>query len=443
MQAAVANASRRALEHSSRNPAVVAALEAFSDRVLSFAQGAEEILEPAERFPDEGGLHLAAAFFWLFGQTPEAQSNASRHIASAHAAEATLNPRERAWLRALESWHAKSFDAAAAAFENITQSFADDLLALRAAEFLYYVMGQQYSGPRFLAHTERMAECHREDPDFLAMHAFANELCGRMDLARTHAEQALRLRARNPWAQHALAHVMLWEGDSESAASLMDAWLEQWPFVARTIHCHNAWHVALMHLDRRESTRAFAVFHDHVWDKTPDYVVEQLDSIAFLWRAEMADVPVESARWRAILPHIRPVCATLFMPFATAHYAFALARGGDTDAVAELLRIADDRAAQGDAEAVRVWQPAGRGIVRAAAALGFGNAREAADAFEPAMPYMTRIGGSDAQDDLFRFAYIDSLRHCGRRAEAAACLQERLSRIPASPLEERLLAALT
>ena len=66
--------------------------------------------------------------------------------------------RERAWLRALESWHAKSFDAAAAAFENITQSFAGDLLALRAAEFLYYVLGQQHSGPRFLAHTERMAE---------------------------------------------------------------------------------------------------------------------------------------------------------------------------------------------------------------------------------------------------------------------------------------------
>ena len=81
--------------------------------------------------------------------------------------------------------------------------------------------------------------------------------------------------------------------------------------------------------------------------------------------------------------------------------------------------------------------------MHAAAALGLGNAREAAGAIEPAMPYMTRIGGSDAQDDLFRFAYIDSLRHCGRRAEAAAFLRERLSRKPASPLEERLLAALT
>lgn len=437
------NGSRRAVEHSTRNLTVVTALQDFSSRVLALAEGAEAILEVAQRFPAEGSLRLAASFFWLFAQTPDAQAEAARHIAAARATAAILNGRELAWLGALETWHAKSFDSAATAFEDITKSWPDDLLALRAAEFLYYVLGQQYSGPRFLAHTARLAQRHGEDPDFLAMHAFANELCGRLDVARSHAEHALGLRARNPWAQHALAHVMLWEGDSDSAAVLMDGWLEQWPHVARTAHCHNAWHLALMHLDRMESARAFEVFDAHVWAKTPDYVVEQLDSIAFLWRAEMANVPVEPARWEALVAHVHPVCATLFMPFATAHYIYALARAGDIASVQMLVGIADDRAACDDAEAVRVWRTGGRGIVRAAAALGSGNAREAADAFAPAMPYMTRIGGSDAQDDLFRFAYIDSLRRCGRRADAAAYLNERLSRKPASPLEHRLLMALS
>lgn len=66
-----------------------------------------------------------------------------------------------------------------------------------------------------------------EDPDFLAIHALANELCGRMDLARIHAEHALRLRATNPWAQHALEHVLLWEGNQDAAAIRMDGWLDQ------------------------------------------------------------------------------------------------------------------------------------------------------------------------------------------------------------------------
>ena len=130
------------------------------------------------------------------------------------------------------------------------------------------------------------------------------------------------------------------------------------------------------------------------------------------------------------------------MPFATAHYAYALARGGDTDAVASLLRITAARAADPDAEACRVWAPVGADVVNAAAALGAGRATEAAALFERAMPRMTCIGGSDAQDDLFRFAHIDSLRRAGRRADACAALRSRLEHKPASPLERELLGAL-
>ena len=434
--------SARGLDYSTTEPAVAAALDDFTDRLLHVDPGAERILTVVQDFPHEAGLRVAAAFFFLFGQTPDAQREADDHLAEARRHLSRLNARERAWVRGLELWQQKAFDAAATAFEEITRGWPQDLLGLRAAEFLYYVLGQQYSGPRFIAHTERMAPLHGDDSDFLAIHAFANELCGHMHAARTHADRALALRAGNPWAQHALAHVLLWEGNTDSAAKLMDGWLAQWPLVARAVHCHNAWHVAVMHLDRLENDRAYAVYDAHVWGKTPEYVVEQLDAIAFLWRAEMAGVAVDAARWHSILPYIRPVCTTLFMPFATAHYAYALARGGDTATVAALLAATQARAADDDAEAVQVWQPVGRHVVNAAAALGAGDAHAAAASFDAAMPAITRIGGSDAQDDLFRFAYIDSLKRADRRADAAAFLNERLARKRASPLETQLLAAL-
>src|SRR6516164_6165044 len=88
-----------------------------------------------------------------------------------------------------------------------------DLLTAKIAEFLYYVLGQQYMGPRFRAHMRRLeGAAHAGDPDFLAMAAFASELCGDYVAAEALAERALGIEPRNPWAQHALSHVLIRQG---------------------------------------------------------------------------------------------------------------------------------------------------------------------------------------------------------------------------------------
>lgn len=434
-------AEERFLPVSTNEPEVAEACRDFYARLLRIEPGVEGILETAQRFPDEPVLDLAGAFLWLFGQTPEAQERAGEYLTRVEAQTGRLDAREKAWVGALRLWHGRAFDAAAGAFEEITSAWPKDLPAAKAAEFLYYILGQQESGPRFLAHMERLAGYHRDDPDFLAMWAFAFELCGRAEEAREKAEEALAITPFNPWAQHALEHVLLWEGSPDAAVDRMEAWLGTWDRAGRVIHCHNAWHVALMHLDRLAVERAFAVYDGHVWGFAPEMVVEQLDGIAFLWRAEMAGVEVDAARYRAIVPHVVPLAGTLFMPFVSAHYAYALARAGEREALEDLLARVDARAAAEDAEARRVWAPVGRAIIRGTAALGAGEAGAAAGWLDPVMDRMTRIGGSDAQDDLFRFAHWDSLRRAGRKADARVLLERRLGQKRPSPLEEQLLAA--
>lgn len=431
----------RFLPVTTNEPEVAQACQRFYARLLRIDQGVEEILETERRFPEEPVLDLACAFLWLFGQTPEAQKHAAGHLTKAARLAGRLTAREKAWLGALELWQKRAFGRAAEAFEEITTTWPRDLPAAKAAEFLYYILGQQESGPRFLAHMERLAPCHRNDPDFLAMWAFAHELCGAAEAARERAEEALALTPFNPWAQHALEHVVLWEGSPDGAVDRLESWLDTWDRAGRVIHCHNAWHVALMHLDRLAVERAWAVYDGHVWGHAPEMVVEQLDGIAFLWRAEMADVGVDAARYRAIVPHVQPLAGLLFMPFVSAHYAYALARAGEREALEDLLARVDARAADEDAEARRVWAPVGRAIIRGSAALGADDAGTAADWFDPVMDRMTRIGGSDAQDDLFRFAHWDSLRRAGRKADARALLERRLGQKRPSPLEERLLVA--
>ena len=80
----------------------------------------------------------------------------------------------------------------------------------------------------------------------------------------------------------------------------------------------------------------------------------------------------------------------------------------------------------------------GRPIAEAAAVFGAGDRARAAQLLDPVMPMMTWIGGSDAQDDLFRQAYLRSLQAAGRRAEAATYFE----RITAGKSRTRLDHAL-
>ena len=429
------------LPASATDPLTAEATRVFYARFLRLDPGVETILESVRQFPEDPAIRLACAFLWLFGQTPEAQQQSGEHLARLETLSGRLNAREKAWLAAMKLWHARCFEAATRAFEAITTQWPGDLPAAKAAEFLYYILGQQESGPRFLAHMERLAPHHPGDPDFLAMKAFAHELCGQIRPAHDLAEEALERAPLNPWAHHALEHALLWEGSPEEAVARLESWLALWEQSGRFIHCHNAWHVALMHLDRLAPERAFAVYDRHVWSERPGMVVEQLDAISFLWRAEMAGVAVDPARYRALVPHFQALAKTLFMPFVTAHYAYALARAGEGEALEGLLRQVDERSAKDDADARYAWAPVGRSIIHGVAALGGGDAAGAARWMDPVMDRMTRIGGSDAQGDLFRFAHWESLRGAGRRADARAVLERRLGLKRPSPLEAQLLAS--
>jgi len=426
---------------SATDPLTAEACRVFYARFLRLDPGVETILETVRQFPEDPAIRLACAFLWLFGQTPEAQRQSGEHLDRLEALSGTITAREKAWLGAMRLWHGRSFEAATRAFEAITAQWPADLPAAKAAEFLYYILGQQESGPRFLAHMERLAAHHPGDPDFLAMKAFAHELCGQVGPAHDLAEEALERAPLNPWAHHALEHALLWEGSPEEAVDRLESWLELWEQSGRFIYCHNAWHVALMHLDRLAPERAFAIYDRHVWSERPVMVVEQLDAISFLWRAEMAGVAVDPARYQALVPHFRSLADTLFMPFVTAQYAYAFARAGEREALEGVLRRVDERAAQDDPDARHAWAPVGRSIIRGVAALGEGDAAAAAQWMDPVMDRMTRIGGSDAQDDLFRFAHWESLRQAGRRADARAVLERRLALKRPSPLERELLAS--
>jgi tetratricopeptide (TPR) repeat protein len=407
----------RGLDVTGDNATAVAAADDFAARLLRLDQGVEAIVDAAKRWPETPIVQLYAATFWLYGQTDDALETAAVHLRACDAL--AMNTRERTLHRALALWHGNDNLRAVEAMEAITTEWPGDLLTAKIAEFLYYVLGQQYMGPRFRAHMRRLEGAHAADPDFLAMTAFASELCSDYGAAEAVAERALAIEPRNPWAQHALSHVLIRQGRVAEGLAHLESFLPLLATCGRPIHCHDAWHLALLHLEQLDVAAAMRVFRTHIWGITPDFVVEQLDAIALLWRIEMAAGPMD-AQWPSIAEHIAPRALETFMPFMNAHYVYALARAGQADAVEAALAGVHARSVADDEEAKRVWAPVGRAVIEAAAAFGAGDRARAAALLDPVMPMMTSIGGSDAQDDLFRQTYLRSLQAAGRHVEAAA-----------------------
>ena len=409
----------RGLPVTARSAAEIAALDYFVARLARIDRGAEAILEAARIFPETPMVQLCAAAFCLFGQTPASEKAAAAYLDAGAPLLPSAHDRERRFHHALTRWLHRDHLAAAAALEEMTLQWPRDLLAAKIAEFLYYVLGQQQEGPRFLLHMKRLAEANAGDPDFLAAFAFAHELCGEADMAERIAQQALDIDIHTPWAHHCLAHVYLRRGAAEEGVRRLQEFLPLWMGGGRVIHCHNAWHLGVAYLETLALEPAQDMLRHHVWGIAPDFVGEIVDAIALAWRIEMAGGRAD-ALWPTFADHATAHAGECYMPFLNAHFAFALARAGRNGAVANCLARMRERAAADDAEAWRTWRPMGVALVEAAAAFGRGEAGRSADLLGPIIEKVTFGGGSDAQVDLFRQTYFQSLPGANRRADAKA-----------------------
>lgn len=430
-------ADARGLELSDADRNEVEAINHFTSRLLRLQNGVEEILTAAERSPSSPMVRLLAGAFCLFGQTNPSVAAGAEHLAAVDLQAA--NERQRMLHAALTFWARSEFLRAVEALEELTARWPADLLSAKFAEFLYYVLGQQHMGARFRAHMERIRPVNEDDPDFLGMASFAAELCGDFDAAERTAERSLSIEPRNAWAQHALAHVLIRLGRVEEGRARMEAFLPELEKCQRLIHSHDAWHLALLHLEEMNAEAALEIHRRHVWGFAPDLVGEQIDAIALLWRMELAGFSMDS-EWDGIADHVEARVGEAFMPFLSAHHVYALVRAGRDEAAEKCLETVRERSLRDDEEGRRVWAGAGRAIVEATAEFARGSARRAAELLDPAMSDMTRIGGSDAQDDLFRQMYVRTLQRSGRRADATAYFERIIGDKILTPLDRALAA---
>jgi len=412
-------------------------LDEFATEFLAARDGAARIFDLARDHPGCALAQAYAAAMTLYSQSrAEIDRTARPLLERASALSAGLTARESLLVDALLAWVRDDVQTAIALHERIAADWPRDLVAAKLAEFLFYVAPDYRRHLRFM---ERIAAANADEPAFLAMHAFALELCREDERAEATARRAIELEKRTPWAHHALAHLLLNQRRIEEGTALLRELAPTWDGNTNATRCHNWWHVALLHLAEDDVEGALRIYRDRVAGHEPESVLEHVDAISLLWRIELAGHRRDD-EWRALAPHLVERAQEQIFPFLNAHYVYALTRAGWTDAVDEALARLRAYAFRQTGAGARVFRDVGLPLVNACAAYAAGEAARCTVLLEPILPEIACVGGSDAQNDLFRQTYVVALLDSGRQAEARRRLNARLAGHTPTPVEQVWLA---
>jgi hypothetical protein len=399
----------------------LARVDDFAEGLLRYEPRAVRLLEIADQ--ESGALVQAyAAALQMFAETPDAPARARPHVERAQAAATRATPREQRFVAAIAAWVAGDIDRAIALHEEQAAAFPRDLVSVKLGQYHLFNRGD---APGMLRLARAVLPAAGDVPQLHGMLAFGWEQCHYLREAEAAARHALAGAPGEPWAHHALAHVMLTEGRLLEGQQFLREMAPHWAGLNSFMRTHNWWHAALFAIELEQFDDALRLYDQEVWGVLPAYSQDQINAVSLLARLELAGADV-GARWQDLAAWLAPRVADQVLAFLDLQYLYGLARAGRPEADALLANL--QRHATADTTWREVALPAAHGLVAHAR----GQHADAARALALALPRLREIGGSHAQRDLFQQIYIDALARGGQLAEAQNLVQQQARLSPRS-----------
>jgi hypothetical protein len=403
---------------------------------LSYELDILKVLPAAEADTQPNTLLQAyTAVLWLLSESPEGSGNASAFIARAEQGLAAANAREMLFFDFARAWVSGDLTEALKRSDALIEAFPRDLTAIKLRQYIDFNLGHFSELLRIGLIAQKAA------PEIAYVHgmvAFGYEQCHLPSEAEDAARQALSLKAREPWAQHALAHVMLTEGRIDEGVEFMESVAHHWHGLNSFMYTHLWWHLALFKLSQGHGAEALAIYDDHVWNADKTYSQDQVGAVSLLARLELAGLEV-GARWDDLAGYLKIRAHDVVEPFLSLQYLYGLGRAECPEAQTLLDAIAHKaEVAVGPAQSA--WHDCAWPLARGISAILAGRAPEGIEALRRGMPYLASIGGSHAQRDLFEQILLKGLIDAGHDLEAQQILEARRNHDPYGVPLNRTLA---
>ncbi len=416
--------------------AIRAAIDDFVAGFLAYETRAERIVQAAAAEPDCTLANAYAGMVWMFLEAPGAADHAGPYLRAAEAGSRHATRRELLNVTLLRAWVDDDLATTLKLCDQITDEFPRDLVVLKLQQYLEFNRG---NAPAMLRAASKVAAQNADVPYMHGMAAFALEQCHLLDEAEAEAQVALSMRRKEPWAQHALAHVYLTRGGIDAGTVFLEGLQDTWTGLNSFMLTHLWWHLALFYISQGRADEALRAYDDHCWGVAKNYSQDQVGAVSLLSRLELAGIDV-GERWRDLGEHLRARVADTVQPFLTLQYVYGLARAGLPEG-AQLLERVRAFAASAPAFSRAVWQevvlPGCMGLY----AHAHGDAESAWHELSAAVPRMLEAGGSHAQRDLFEQVLLDAAIKTGRLTTAQQVLELRRVTDPDGVPLNRALAA--
>jgi ABC-type transport system substrate-binding protein/ABC-type dipeptide/oligopeptide/nickel transport system permease component len=387
----------------------LSAIDDFVGGFLAYETRALGILAAADEDPGNALANAYAGILHMLLEAPAAPANALPYLQKAQRAAASATRREQGAVRFLELWREDDVPGALRVAEEIVADFPRDLVMVKLHQYLCFNLGD-FAGMQRIA--EAALPGSGDIPYLHGMLAFAHEQNHRLREAETSARQALSLSEREPWAQHAIAHVMLTEGRIDEGIAFLDGVKHHWTDLNSFMLTHLWWHQALFHLEQGRTEAALPLYDRECWGVEKAYSQDQIGAVSLLARIELAGGDVGN-RWAELAPWLVARGTDTVQPFLSLQYLYGLARAGESEAAHDLLIAIRARAETAPAFVRPTWAEVAQPAAEALVAHADGNYAKAAEGLEKALPNLEKIGGSHAQRDLFERIWKHAKSHLG------------------------------
>jgi hypothetical protein len=395
-------------------------LPALNDFVEGFISSEARVANILQAQDDPSAIVQAyCAALHMFAETRDAAGNARPFLERAQARAGQASPREQRFVAAVAAWVDGDVPGAIALLEEQVREHPRDLVALKLAQYHLFNRGDC---PGMLRVALQAVAAAGDVPYLHGMLAFAWEQCHFLEEAEASARRAIAMRRKEPWAHHALAHVLVTQGRLREGHAFLQDVSPTWTGLNSFMVTHNWWHQALFALDLGRDDEVLAIHDRHVWSEVREYSQDQINAVSLLARAELAGMDVGN-RWQDVGHYLAQRAHDHVLPFLDLQYLYGLARAGDVEAARGWLASIEAHALRQDGADGVVWQrvcvPAARGLLAHAT----GDWKTAVEALGHALPRMVEIGGSHAQRDLFAQIHLDAMVRSGHLAGAQNVLQ--------------------
>lgn len=400
------------------------AIDDFILGYLSYETRAEHIVAAADADPECCLANTYAGMLWMFLETPDAASHAAKYLAAAERAAPHATLREQLNVAMLAAWAAGDSVRAARICDEISDSFRHDLVAVKTHQYFEFNRG---NSPEMLRVALKVQGANDRVAYMHGMTAFAFEQCHLLHEAETAARAALDLRRKEPWAQHALAHVLLTRGHIDDGVHFLESVQDTWVGLNSFMLTHLWWHLALFYLSQGRHAEVLDIYDRHCWAVAKSYSQDQVGAVSLLARMEISGIEVGD-RWQDLAEYLAPRARDTVLPFLTMQYLYGLARAG-RDEADELLRSVREKA-EGSAFRDGVWRDVALPACEGLLAHARGDFQSACRYLSNAMPRMLEAGGSHAQRDLFEQIELDAIVKSGHLILAQQRLEMRRASDP-------------